>query len=314
MRALMCIVSILLGTIAQCWSTPGSVTLAWDASSDPRVVGCNLYQGSSSRTYTNLISAGQNTSVTVSNLAAGGTYYFSATAIDLAGIESAFSTEVVYKVGGCVITLTNLVQTYDGTPGAPLVSTRPTGLIVTLTYNGLTPTPIFAGSYLVIASVADSGYFGSSTNTLTISKATGLIQLANLNQSYDGMPKGVSITTVPAGLVASLTYNGSSVLPSGVGTYQVVATFDDPNYLGGSTGTLTISKAVGRLLSLNWVPTGDPVIILQSTDLVTWMPLTNTAGPSGYLTIPHQTGANFFTATSSGPDGTKQLPLLIRMP
>lgn len=76
----------------------GSVTLAWDASNDPNVAGYNLYYGAVSRTYTNTIPVGGRNSATISNLAAGRTYYFAATAVTSVGLESDYSDEASYTV------------------------------------------------------------------------------------------------------------------------------------------------------------------------------------------------------------------------
>lgn len=73
-----------------------SITLAWDPSSDPTVAGYHFYQGGASHTYTNTIDTGTATSVSVSNLTAGATYYFAVTAYDTIGLESAFSSEISY--------------------------------------------------------------------------------------------------------------------------------------------------------------------------------------------------------------------------
>ena len=75
-----------------------SVTLAWDASPDPSVTGYYLSYGGVTGVYTNTISAGASTSATVTGLVDGSTYYFAATSCDSMGIESAYSTEVVYTV------------------------------------------------------------------------------------------------------------------------------------------------------------------------------------------------------------------------
>ncbi len=75
-----------------------SVTLAWNASTDPTVVGYNLYYGGASLTYTNEISAGAATNVTVSGLVPGTTYYFAATTYNAANVESPLSVEVSYLV------------------------------------------------------------------------------------------------------------------------------------------------------------------------------------------------------------------------
>lgn len=74
---------------------PQSVTLAWDPSPGTDVItNYNLYYGVASAAYTNVVSLGTNTSVSISNLVDGATYYFAATAVDTNGLESDYSTEV----------------------------------------------------------------------------------------------------------------------------------------------------------------------------------------------------------------------------
>ena len=78
---------------------PGqSVTLAWNPSTDPTVVGYKLYYGGASGNYTNTLSAGNATNITVSGLVEGDTYYFAAVTYDSAGVQSPFSSEVAYTV------------------------------------------------------------------------------------------------------------------------------------------------------------------------------------------------------------------------
>jgi hypothetical protein len=73
----------------------GTVTLAWDPSAGTNVIAnYNIYYGVASRTYTNVVSAGTNTTVSISNLVESTTYYFAATAVDTAGLESDYSIEV----------------------------------------------------------------------------------------------------------------------------------------------------------------------------------------------------------------------------
>ena len=76
----------------------GSVTLAWNACTDPSVVGYNIYYGGASGAYTNEICAGNATNATISGLVEGTTYYFAATTYDASGTESPFSSEVSYLV------------------------------------------------------------------------------------------------------------------------------------------------------------------------------------------------------------------------
>lgn len=75
-----------------------SAIIRWNPSPDFQVVGYNVYYGPSSGNYTNIISAGTNTSWLLSGLQPGGVYYFAVTDYNGAGIESAFSEEAKYFV------------------------------------------------------------------------------------------------------------------------------------------------------------------------------------------------------------------------
>jgi hypothetical protein len=76
----------------------GTVTLAWRPSTDPTVVGYDVYQGTTSGVYTSKLDAGDATNITISGLVAGTTYYFAATTVDGTGMISPFSNEVSYQV------------------------------------------------------------------------------------------------------------------------------------------------------------------------------------------------------------------------
>ena len=80
----------------------GTVTLAWDPSPGTNVIAnYNVYYGVASGTYTNVVAAGTNPTVSVSNLVEGTTYYFAATAVDTNGLESDYSTEVSTLFAHC---------------------------------------------------------------------------------------------------------------------------------------------------------------------------------------------------------------------
>jgi hypothetical protein len=90
--------SVLFAVMQLSAFATGSVTLAWNASADPSVAGYNVYYGRASGAYTNKISAGNATSVTISGLVQGTTYYFAATTYASSGVESRLSSEVSYLV------------------------------------------------------------------------------------------------------------------------------------------------------------------------------------------------------------------------
>ena len=74
-----------------------SVTLAWDPNPEANLKGYRVYYGSASGNYTFMVDAGNCTSLTISGLEAGKTYYFAATAYGTAGEESGMSDELEFR-------------------------------------------------------------------------------------------------------------------------------------------------------------------------------------------------------------------------
>lgn len=149
----------------------------------------------------------------------------------------------MYTTGqqSATVTLSNLSQTYNGSPRPVTVTTAPAGLGHAETYNGSGTVPTNAGSYAVVSTITDPNYTGSASGTLVVAKAAATVTLGSLNQTYDGTPRSASATTAPAGLSVNFTYNGSGTAPSAVGSYAVVGTVNDTNYAGSASGTLVIS-------------------------------------------------------------------------
>ncbi len=159
--------------------------------------------------------------------------------------------------GAATVTLSGLSQTYDGSPKSAGATTAPAGLTVDLTYDGSATAPTAAGSYAVTGLVADALYAGMETGTLVVAKASAAVTLSDLYYVYDGYSKNATVTTVPAGLSASVTYNGSATLPINTGSYVVVAILAEANYQGSATGTLEIAAE-----------SADPFVLwLQDQDL-----------------------------------------------
>jgi hypothetical protein len=145
-----------------------------------------------------------------------------------------YTTEAIVSLGA-------LSASFDGAGKPVTVTTVPPGLTVSITYNNSSIVPVNAGTYSVSATVTQAGYTGTATGTLTIGKAPVAVSLANLDFTYDGTSKSVTVTTSPSGLPVTVTYNGSTTIPTTAGSYTVVATIEDPNYQGSTTATMTIA-------------------------------------------------------------------------
>jgi hypothetical protein len=170
-----------------------------------------------------------------------GSYAIVGTIDDANYTGSATGTLVISKATA-TLTLGDLAQVYDGTPKSVTAVTNPVGLAVTFTYEGSAFAPVDASSYGVVGTINDANYAGSATGTLVISKATAIVTLDGLAQTYDGTPKSVTVTTVPADLPVDVTYAGLPTPPTAPGSYEVVATVTDPNYTGTANGTLVITQ------------------------------------------------------------------------
>jgi hypothetical protein len=173
----------------------------------------------------------------------------------LLSISRATPTAAIFDISGTG------TFTYDGISKTVTVTPKngiTTGTI-TVKYNGSTTKPSSAGAYPVtfdVGFLSSSNYSnasGISAGTLTIEKATPTaadFDISNNTVYYDGSPKAVTIKpqTGKSNGTITIKYNGSTTVPSAVGTYPI--TFDvaeGTNYKaasGLSAGTLTINSAV----------------------------------------------------------------------
>ena len=165
------------------------------------------------------------------------------------------------------VLLQDLDQTYDGTPRCASAQTDPVGLAVEFTYDGQSTPPTEVGHYAVVATVVDATYEGRASGTLTVEKGTAILTLDNLTQTYDGTPRVVSATTIPAGLPVEWTYDGQITPPTAAGRYAVVTTVADANYEGRATGLLTVEKAAATIVlgDLTQTYDGTPRIVSATT-------------------------------------------------
>jgi endo-1,4-beta-xylanase len=121
---------------------------------------------------------------------------------------------------------------------------------VAIAGNASATTPLLA---LNTITTADAGVYactvsnaaGAATSAaagLSVAKALAQVTLSGLVQTYDGTPRVVTGASVlPAGLAVAIAYNGSPTAPTLPGSYAVVGTIVDANYVGSAAGTLVVS-------------------------------------------------------------------------
>ena len=219
-----------------------------------------------------------------------------------------------------VVTQATPTVTFTGAPATAYFSSQFT--VSTSTNASTTPTITasgvctISGTTVTITSgvgtcsllaswAADTNYVAATaTQSTSALQVPVSVTVSNTTATYDGTPKAVTPTVVPA-VVYSVSYTGisptvyatSSTAPTEPGSYLVVATVTDPNYAGSGSGTLTISQK-------------DPALVLT---LLTGMPEPSSYGTLVYFELttassPCPTGqAQFFVDSDSTPSATVAL-------
>ncbi len=259
-----------------------SITLSWNASTDPNVTGYNVYlrtfvhspRGSGGSYYYSLVAADvASNSVTISGTR-GGSYLISA--VNSSGVESVRSAVVSVAAqsppdlyvatttsGADISSLTlsvgqtgqiYLIQEFaNPAPTFSLVN-GPNGITVDPT-TGLvtyTPGPTDIGQQIVTFAATNSAGTSTYQFVYDVLALNPTVTVAGEQITYDGNPHGASASALGVdGVTAvagnfSFTYNGNATAPTAAGTYTVQATFTsaDPSYASSvATGTLTIGPA-----------------------------------------------------------------------
>jgi len=212
-----------------CVQAGANVTLTWIASTDPVVAGYNIYYGGASRVYTNKTSVVTATSITISNLVNGTTYYFAATTYNAAGAESALSSEISYTVPPPLSGVQLLV-----TPGSPFI---------------VTMTGPVGSNYVIQASTDLVHWTPFSTNTIPLGGSVNIID-SNPNaaqQFYRAVPYNVAAVPQSPQLSGSSMNHGvfGFVLRGLVGSnYVIQASTDLVHWTPFSTNTIPSGGSV----------------------------------------------------------------------
>ncbi len=142
--------------------------------------------------------------------------------------EAAEPVEQVFGVGVAMVALGGLAQVYDGTEKSVCVETVPEGLAVAVTYDGSGEAPTGAGSYAVLAEVADADWVGAAEGVLVVAKGAQTIAFPEIGpqKTTDTV---VLRATAGSGLAVDYAVEGPGILSGNVltftdaGTVRVVA-------------------------------------------------------------------------------------------
>ncbi len=284
-----------------------NVILGWNSIANPIVAGYNIYYGGASGVYTNVINAGSNTSVTISNLINGVTYYFASTTYSAAGAVSAFSSEVSYTVPAVPVNQPPTLNPINN------VTINANAGAQTINLTGIASGSTGGNQLLTVTATSSNPNLVSNPTV----NHTSTNNSGSLTFSPVGGASGSAIITVTVndGAASNNVTARSFVVTVGLVTEQLHRT-------AGGQMVLTVSG-----------PVGSSHVIQTSTDLVHWTPFsTNTIPPGGSVEVvdlnpnspqkfyraapyvasapPPPTQSNFklangiFTFTLSGPAGT----------
>lgn len=188
--------------------------------------------------------------------------------IDNTNYEGSASGTLEVAKAGQTITFAPLPnQDYTSSPlllDASSSSGLPVSIIViagpaTIVGNALTLTGI--GTVVLRATQdGDTNHLAAESveQSFTVNRTSVSLALTGLTQTYDGTPKTVTVTTLPAGLTPTLTYDGLPTPPVNVGTYAVRAIIDDANYHGSASAILSIQANVTGLVFNDLNGNGQP--------------------------------------------------------
>ncbi|MFF5225922.1 MBG domain-containing protein [Dactylosporangium sp. NPDC000521] len=169
------------------------------------------------------------------------------------------SVEVARAVQAVTLTAPRRL-TVGGAAGA-VTATSTAGLPVQITVAGPCAlstglAPVHTGTCTVTAAQpGDESRLPATaaTATTTVSPGAATLHVRGLSQVSDGGPRAVRVSTTPAGLTGTaVTYDARARIPSAPGTYRVVATLDNPDWVAAAVvATLTVAQPAA-------VPVVDP--------------------------------------------------------
>jgi len=260
-------------------SSPYTLTVS-KANATISITGTNQTYNGSARTVA--------ISTTPSNLVTATTYNSNSSAPTNAGSYAVIATvndsnyqgsasnvlTVAKALASLVIGNTN--QTYNGLARSVSVTTTPTNLASTVTYNGLATAPVDPGLYAISAAINEMNYEGSASASLTI----GGISNPTGDTNNNGQPD-----------LLEYALTGSSA----ISTNGATAGFITPQTTGANSSNLIIMTALVRTNDPKLTYTPKASVDLSSTNWLTNGFTTNTSNqanvPAGFQRREYQFNA-----------------------
>lgn len=145
------------------------------------------------------------------------------------------------------VTLGGLNQTYNGSAHPVTVTTVPSGLTVNVTYSSSATVPVNAGSYSVVATVADASYTGSASGTLNIAKASPTITWSPPAGITYGTALSSAQLNATASVPGSFTYTPAAGTVLHAGAAQALqASFTPTDKVNYATASKSVTLAVAK--------------------------------------------------------------------
>ena len=230
---------------------------------------------------------------------------FSSVVVTATDTISGFSGSMTYTLtvdqATPVLTVTNSPVTYNGSAQAAVLTATVTGigtvpgLFSSVQYSGSGTVPTSAGTYAMTATFTPTDTTDYKTVTagtagsFVIGQATPVLTVTNSPVTYNGSAQAATVSAGSVtGTASNVMYNGSSTVPTTVGTYAITANFTstNPNYTnltGASAGNFVIAQATAIVTTL---PTASAITYGQmlSASTLTGGSATPSAGSFQWVT------------------------------
>ena len=197
------ILSSFVFTVSSTTVHAAQVTLAWDRNAESNVEGYKVYYGTASRDYDWFIDVGDVTSITITDLTDGFTYYFAATAYDTATppLESTYSDEVSKST--CTYSISPTSANFSASAG--------TGSVSVTTQAGCPWTASAGAAWMTIT----SGSSGTGNGTVNYSIASNSGGSRTASSTIAGRVFTVTQSGATTYTITATAGTGGSISPSG---------------------------------------------------------------------------------------------------